>query len=207
MSQLHVVLGASGGAGTAITAALAARPDLRVRAVNRRGDASAPAHVERFAADVSDPVGAKAAVLGADVVHLAAQPAYTRWAAEFPPLLESVIAATAAVGAKLVVVDNLYGYGPAGGGAMHERTTAAATDAKGVVRTAMTSRLLAAHAAGEVRVAIGKASDFFGPGVTNSGLGSLVFEPSPRPPGHCGGSAATTSSTPPPTSPTLRGLS
>jgi nucleoside-diphosphate-sugar epimerase len=39
----------------------------------------------------------------------------------------------------------------------------------------MTADLLAAHRAGRVEVAVGRASDFFGPGVTSSALGETVF--------------------------------
>ena len=36
-------------------------------------------------------------------------------------------------------------------------------------------RMLAAHTAGQVQVAIGRASDYFGPGALNSALGETVF--------------------------------
>ena len=39
----------------------------------------------------------------------------------------------------------------------------------------MTDELLAAHRAGDVEVAIGRASDYFGPGATHSALGETVF--------------------------------
>jgi hypothetical protein len=39
----------------------------------------------------------------------------------------------------------------------------------------MTAGLLAAHQAGRVEVAVGRASDFFGPGITSSALGETVF--------------------------------
>ena len=39
----------------------------------------------------------------------------------------------------------------------------------------MTQELLDAHDAGTVEVAIGRASDYFGPGATHSALGELVF--------------------------------
>ncbi|MEO6880115.1 MAG: NAD-dependent epimerase, partial [Mycobacteriaceae bacterium] len=42
-------------------------------------------------------------------------------------------------------------------------------------RSAMTAELLAAEKAGRVRIAIGRAADFFGPGVTESALGARVF--------------------------------
>jgi nucleoside-diphosphate-sugar epimerase len=51
----------------------------------------------------------------------------------------------------------------------------AATTVKGRTRAAMTQELLAAAAAGRVRVAIGRASDFFGAGVTETTLGERVF--------------------------------
>jgi nucleoside-diphosphate-sugar epimerase len=41
----------------------------------------------------------------------------------------------------------------------------------------MAERVLTAHADGEVRATIGRASDFYGPGVTDSTVGERVFEP------------------------------
>ena len=39
----------------------------------------------------------------------------------------------------------------------------------------MTDELLDAHRVGQVEVAIGRASDYFGPGATRSALGETVF--------------------------------
>jgi len=87
-----------------------------------------------------------------------------------------VLAAAERTGALLVVLENLYGYGPAGGRPMTEDLPLAATTVKGATRAAMTAELLAAAEAGRVRLAIGRASDFFGPGVTRgSVLGERVF--------------------------------
>lgn len=174
-SPLHVVLGASGGAGNAIARALH-DAGLRARAVNRSGRAGLPADIEIVAADVTTPGGAAQAVAGAEVVYMAAQPAYHRWPDEFPPMLEQVIEATAAVRAKLVMVDNLYGYGP-GAGTMTEETPEGATDRKGATRASMTRMLLDAHHSGTLRVAIGRASDYFGPRADNSGITALAIAP------------------------------
>jgi uncharacterized protein YbjT (DUF2867 family) len=111
-SDLHVVLGASGGTGGAVVRELARR-GLRARAVNRRGDADVPGGVERLAADVATAEGAKAACAGAAVVYHCAQPPYTRWPREFPPLTDAIAAGAAAAGAKLVLADNLYATGRA----------------------------------------------------------------------------------------------
>jgi nucleoside-diphosphate-sugar epimerase len=110
---------------------------------------------------------------------MAAQPAYHRWPQEFPAMLDTVIDATAAAGAKLVMVDNLYAYGP-GSSPMTESTPERAGDAKGAVRIAMTARLLDAHRAGKLRVSIGRASDYFGPAADNSAITALAIEPVTR---------------------------
>ena len=62
------------------------------------------------------------------------------------------------------------------GKAMTEDLPLAATTVKGRTRAAMTQELLAAAEAGRVRIAIGRASDFFGAGVTTgTTLGERVF--------------------------------
>ena len=51
----------------------------------------------------------------------------------------------------------------------------AATSVKGTTRAGITRELLAAAEAGRVRIAIGRASDLFGAGATETALGSRVF--------------------------------
>jgi nucleoside-diphosphate-sugar epimerase len=172
-SDLHVVLGASGGIGGAVVRELARR-GRRVRAVNRAGDADVPAGVERLAADVGTADGAKAAAAAAAVVYHCAQPPYTDWPAAFPPLTEAIADGAAAAGAKLVLADNLYLYGPHAG-PLTEDLPAAATGPKGRVRAQMAERLLAAHRAGRLRVAIGRASNYYGPGGLASVTGERLF--------------------------------
>ena len=101
---------------------------------------------------------------------------YAQWLDRFPPLQQAVLAAAAGSGALLVVLENLYGYGPTGGRPMTEDLPLAAKTVKGRTRAAMTAELLAAAGAGRVRIAIGRASDFFGAAVTEgSTLGERVF--------------------------------
>jgi nucleoside-diphosphate-sugar epimerase len=173
--DLHVVLGSTGGAGNAIARALR-DTGHRVRAVNRSGRADLPAGVESMASDITTPEGVARAVDGAAVVYMAAQPPYHRWPEEFPKMLERVVTTTATVGAKLVMVDNLYGYGP-GAGTMTEETLERASDGKGRVRRHMTEMLLDAHRSGQLPVAIGRASDYFGPRADNSSITALAIEP------------------------------
>jgi len=173
---LHVVLGASGGAGSAILEALG-EAGLPARGVNRSGrPGRVPAEVEWVVADLADPAALARAVAGAAVVHMAAQPAYHRWPQEFPAMLDAVVAATAAQSARLVMVDNLYAYGP-GASPMREASPQRATDPKGRTRAAMSDLLLAEHRAGRVEVVIGRASDYFGPHGENSGITALAIAP------------------------------
>ena len=170
----HVVLGASGGTGSAVVEELVAR-GLPVRAVNRKGDALVPAGVERVAADVATTEGARLAVEGAAVVYHCAQPEYTRWAEEFPAMNRTVLDTTAAAGAKLVFADNLYMY-DSNLGPISESTPETATTVKGRLRGRMADDLLAAHRAGTLRVAIGRSSDYYGPNGTDTTLGDRLFE-------------------------------
>jgi len=172
-SDLHAVLGASGGIGSAVVRELARR-GRRVRAVNRDGNADVPAGVERLAADVATTDGAKAACAGAAVVYHCAQPPYTNWPAAFPPLTDAIADGAVAAGAKLVLADNLYLYGPHAG-PLTEDLPGAATGPKGRVRAEMAERLLAAHREGRLRVAIGRASNYYGPNGLSSVTGERLF--------------------------------
>ena len=170
---LHVVVGATGATGGALVRELVRR-GRRVRAVSRGGDATAPAGVERLAADVATTEGAKEAAAGAAVVYHCAQPPYTNWPADFPPLTETIAEGAAAAGAKLVLADNLYLYGPHDG-PLTEDLPAAATGPKGRTRAEMAGRLLAMHRQGRLRVALGRASDYYGPGGLASVAGERLF--------------------------------
>ena len=171
---LHVIFG-TGPVGIATAKALLGRGH-RVRLVNRSGRASAPQGAEVVAADALEPVQAKEAVKGARVVYQCAQPAYTRWPEDFPPLQRAILNAAADAGAKLVLADNLYMYGEVSG-PIHEDLPYAAKTRKGKVRAAMAKEALEAHKQGKLRVAVGRASDFYGPFVKDSALGDRVFEP------------------------------
>jgi nucleoside-diphosphate-sugar epimerase len=172
--RLHVVFG-TGQVGSALAGHLAGL-GLAVRAVSRSRPATLAGGADWRAADASDPEAATDAAKGASVVYQCVNAPYTQWPELFPPLQRGVLAAAERTGALLVVLENLYGYGPAGGKPMTEDLPLTATTVKGRTRAAMTGELLAAAEAGRVRFAIGRASDFFGPGVTQgSTLGERVF--------------------------------
>ena len=170
---LHVVFG-TGQVGKALAAQLAGL-DVAVRTVSRHRPPELAEGIDWRAADVNDPQAAADAAKGAAVVYQCLNVPYTKWPELFPPLQEAVLSAAERTDALLVSLENLYGYGPPGDKPMTEDSPLVATTVKGRTRAAMTRDLLAAEAAGRVRIAIGRASDFFGAGVTESALGKRVF--------------------------------
>jgi nucleoside-diphosphate-sugar epimerase len=171
--RLHVVFGA-GQVGCALSAHLAGL-GLAVRAVSRHRPGALAEAVEWRAADATDPDAATAAATDASVVYQCLNAPYKDWPERFPPLQRGVLSAAESTGALLVSMENVYGYGSTAGEPLTEDLPLLATTVKGRTRAAMTQQLLAAADAGRVRIAIGRASDFFGAGVTESSLGERVF--------------------------------
>jgi nucleoside-diphosphate-sugar epimerase len=163
---LHVILG-KGAVGTATAETLvAAGHDVRV--LSRSGGTST-GMVEHVALDATDAAALTAATQGAAALYNCANPEYHRWATDWPPIADALLVAAEATGAGLVTMGNLYGYGPVSA-PMTEDTPLAATGTKGRVRIKMWTDALALHQAGRIRATEARASDFVGPGVTESSM-------------------------------------
>ena len=171
--ELHVVFGA-GQVGRAVANRLDAS-GVAVRAVARHRPTGLAEGVECRSADLADTEAAVAAATGASVVYQCLNVPYTRWPELFPPLQRAAMAAAQGADALLVTLENVYGYGPTDGQSMTEALPLSATTSKGRTRASMSEELFAAAASAQLRMTIGRASDFFGAGVTESTLGSRVF--------------------------------
>lgn len=176
-NELHVIYGA-GPVGTAVAELLLAQ-GKRVRVVTRSGARKhLPAEVELLRGDASDPADARRATAGASHVYNATNPVdYHRWPEQFPPLQRGVLEGAAANGAKLIVMENLYVYGPHGGVPMSETLPLRGQGSRSTTRVQMTEELFAAHRSGKVRAASVRASDLFGPHVGESLVGERLFGP------------------------------
>lgn len=147
--------------------------------VNRSGRVAEPLPegVTLTAADATDPQQVAQVCAGAEVVYMCAMPPYNQWPKLFPPLMHGLLAGLEGTGAKLVFGDNLYMYGPhPNGGRITQDLPYAATGPKGRIRAETAQMLLDAHAAGRLRVTIGRASDFYGPRAFNSFFGKMFFD-------------------------------
>lgn len=173
---LHVIIG-TGPAGCATARALLAQ-GISVRMVNRSGKRTQlmPPGVEVVAADAANPATLRVSTAGAAVLYQCVNAPYHRWPELFPPLQAGILQVAEELGARLVALENLYMYGPVQG-PMREDLPYRATSRKGQVRAAMAEALMEADGRGRVHVAIGRASDFYGPGVTDSALSEMVFPP------------------------------
>jgi nucleoside-diphosphate-sugar epimerase len=89
-------------------------------------------------------------------------------------MLDNIIAAASATGATLVYTDNCYMYSPTRQPLTEESPQEPVTR-KGRLRKRLAETLLAAHAQGRIRAVIGRASDFYGPGVRSSAVGEQLF--------------------------------
>lgn len=172
-SNRHVVLGATGGAGRAVVHELMSR-DLPVRAVSRSEDARWPDSVDVVSADCTQVEDARRACSDAAVIYHCMNLPYNQWAEGLPTLTENCIEAAAHAEAPLIVMDNLYMYGrpteP-----MTETSPRRPVGPKGEVRLEMENILMSAHEQGRAQIAIGRASDFYGPHA-NSATRDLIFE-------------------------------
>jgi nucleoside-diphosphate-sugar epimerase len=132
--------------------------------------------VEVVRADARDKGSARQASAGAGVIYHAVNVPYMQWPEVLPVVMENLIAAATSAGARLVYGDNLYLYGKVEG-PLREDLPIKPAGAKGELRARLADSLLGAHRAGKLEAAIGRASDYYGPGSTNTITSLQVIEP------------------------------
>ena len=169
---LHVVVGATGGTGTALVHELRRR-GKRVRAVHRGGDGRFPADVEVLAGDATDAVRMREVCAGAETVYNAVNPPFDRWTALFPAAVRGTVEGAAAAGARLVFADDTWMYGRVTG-PMTEDLPVRPVCSKGVLRAWLAEMVLAAHARGDCPAVVVRAGELYGP-LVESLLGANLF--------------------------------
>mmetsp|Transcript_22024 Transcript_22024/g.43287 ORF Transcript_22024/g.43287 Transcript_22024/m.43287 type:complete len:339 (+) Transcript_22024:85-1101(+) len=112
-------------------------------------------------------------VLGLAKYHVKA------WGPGWPKISDGLLQACKTTQVPLIFMDNLYAFGPEGMARMPLREsdttfTESGTKTKPQVRAAMTRKFLAASEAGEAKIALVRASDFFGP-YAGTGILNLVW--------------------------------
>jgi len=172
MNGTTVVFG-NGAVGRLVTRALLARGD-GVRVAQRSRPADLPADVEFTSCDVLDANAVRHAVEGAEQVLLSVGFPYDSrlWRTAWPKAMTNVVEACAAVGARVVFIDNLYQLGPQTEPRREDMPLTTA-GRKPAILAEVTRIWMAAK--GRVRVAALRCPDFYGPGVSVSHLGASAF--------------------------------
>jgi nucleoside-diphosphate-sugar epimerase len=173
-AELHVLFGA-GQVGHPLAYRLLTA-GKRVRVVKRTAG-HAPRECEVVLGDAADPEFCVRAARGATTIYHCMNPPYdTRiWAERVPRYMENLIAAAAQTSARLVVLDNLYMLGRSEGRPLNEDTPSNPCSRKGEIRARAAERLFEAHRRGDIVATSGRASDFYGPGGTLTGLGDFFW--------------------------------
>jgi nucleoside-diphosphate-sugar epimerase len=155
----YLIVGA-GPVGSGVAEQLLARGD-EVTTVTRSGNG--PEGVRVAALDATDAEALAALAQGCTAIFNCANPAYHRWAIDWPPLAASILTAAERSGAVLVTASNLYGYGPVER-PMTQDLPLNCTTVKGRIRAQMWLDALAAHDAGRLRAAEVRGADYVGAG-------------------------------------------
>ncbi len=171
--KLHIVLGA-GQVGLRLAHALRAQGHT-VRVVSRTPRALTGPRLQHLAGDITDPGFAARATDGAEVVYDCMNPPYHRWPELLLPIARGALHGARTAGARLVALDSLYMYG-APSAPMTEHTPLNPCSKKGALRAELSELRLSAHQRGDVRVTIGRASDFFGADLPNSLWNERFFQ-------------------------------
>ncbi len=177
--QTALVLGATGGIGGEVARQLR-DAGWRVRALKR--GAAVPAEtrdgIEWIAGDALDASAVLAAAQGCSlIVHAVNPPGYRRWSELVLPMIDNTIAAARAQRATVVLPGTVYNYGPDAFPVLTEDSPQHPVTRKGAIRVELERRLAAAAEAGDMRVIVVRAGDFFGPRCGNSWFTQGMVKP------------------------------
>ena len=164
-----------GPTGEATVERLLARGQA-VRVAQRKRPANLPAGVSFINCDALNADDVKRAMAGSEQAVITVGFAYTSkvWQEAWPKAMRNFIAAAESANTRVVMIDNLYMYGPQDE-PLHEDMPLTSYGKKPAVRAEVTRMWQAAARAGKIRWVALRAPDFYGAGVRNSQLGETAL--------------------------------
>jgi nucleoside-diphosphate-sugar epimerase len=173
-SHTALVIGATGGSGAEIAAALLRR-GWKVRGLVRDASrADLASNIEWHAGDAMNAAEVAQAAQGVGIiVHAVNPPGYRDWQKLVLPMLDNTIAAARSTGARIVLPGTVYNYGPDAFPLLQETSPQRPLTRKGAIRVDMEHRLEQAAKDG-VRTLILRCGDFFGPHAGNNWFAGMV---------------------------------
>lgn len=181
-NKTALILGANGGVGGEIAAALLKR-GWSVRALVRDVESAttrwydkddAPQFIEGDAMQGDDVMAASGGV--AVIVHAVNPPGYRDWDRLVLPMLDNSIDAAKAVGARIVLPGTVYNFGADAFENPVEDAPQNPTTRKGAIRVEMERRLLKAAKEGAPALIL-RCGDFFGPRAANNWFSQGLVKP------------------------------
>ncbi|WP_295720918.1 NAD-dependent epimerase/dehydratase family protein [Mucilaginibacter sp.] len=172
---MHTILGAGGAVANALTRELM-NTNETIRLVSRKPVKITGKNITWQKADLLNYDEVLAAAQGSTVIYLVAGLVYDKdiWKAQWPVVMQNVINATKATGARLIFFDNVYMYGLVNG-PMKEDTPYHPNSAKGETRAGIATMLMDEVKAGNIRASIARAPDFYGTDSLNSFVDMMVL--------------------------------
>ena len=173
---MHTILGAGGAVANALTRELVNNNQI-IRLVSRKPIQQAGKNITWQKADLLNYNEVLEAVKGSTVIYLTAGLVYDKniWQQQWPVIMQNVINATKATGARLIFFDNIYMYGLVNG-PITEDTPYNPVSVKGEVRAKIADTLMAEVKAGNINASIARAADFYGTENLNSFLDMMVID-------------------------------
>ncbi|MDH2342417.1 NAD(P)H-binding protein [Bradyrhizobium sp. SSUT77] len=142
------------------TARLLAEDGHSIILTSRNAGSLDIANVRTISSDATEAAQLAALSKGADAIFMCAMAAYHRWPTDFFPIMDGTVKAAEQVGARLIVLGNVYGYGERAASPLTPGLEPDPTTRKGTARHIMWQRAVRSNVpALEVR-----ASDYLGEG-------------------------------------------
>jgi nucleoside-diphosphate-sugar epimerase len=181
-NKTALILGANGGVGSEIAAALLRRGwsvralvrDIESAARRWHDRENAPQFVRGDAMRGADVMAAADGV--SVVVHAVNPPGYRDWDKVVLPMLDNTIAAAKAVGARIVLPGTVYNFGPDAFDDPAEDAAQNPQTRKGAIRVEMERRLRRAAGVGAPALIL-RCGDFFGPRAANNWVSQGLVKP------------------------------
>ncbi|PWT77023.1 MAG: NAD-dependent dehydratase [Bacteroidetes bacterium] len=169
---MHTILGAGGIIANSLAKELV-NNNKQVRLVSRNPQLLPGTEI--IAADVTDQGQTLRAVLHSSIVYLCVGLPYNYsiWRRSWPPIINNVIEACKATGARLIFFDNVYMYGKVDGW-MTEDTPYNPSSRKGDLRARMATQIMSEVRKGNITASIARAADFYGPMADKTSIPNML---------------------------------
>lgn len=174
---LHVVIGATGAYGYAVTKILL-KNKINVRAIVRNEEKALrlfPENVDIVKSDIFNRDKIIKDLNGASVIYIANNFPYKNWE-NYYISTENILNGAAISNSTVVFPSNVYGYGKFDNLPVNEEHPLNAKGKKGILRNNIEKLLFEYYKKDKIGLVIPRFADFYGPNVTNSLYGAMFIK-------------------------------